>query len=156
MAAMTMGSLTISQPARMHAQAFTTKKPVRSNCRYVCKASNDQVATPVRPLAGIAAAFLGAAAGLHMFATPAAEAIATQTDMYARPQMSDQKGQKTGQPSQQKPAGQAGAGAVATSGAAEKGGLPDNDLADENSRMQRSTSGSRSANAGKGSNPRFQ
>ncbi len=26
-----------------------------------------------------------------------AEAIATQTDMYARPQMSDQKGQKTGQ-----------------------------------------------------------
>ncbi len=77
------------------------------------------MATPVRPLAGIAAAVLGAAAGLHMFATPAAgngrhcpgiagfdlfyilklgaEAIATQTDMYARPQMSDQKGQKTGQ-----------------------------------------------------------
>ncbi len=60
------------------------------------------------------------------------------------------------QPSQRKPAGEGGAGAVATSGAAEKGGLPDNDLADENSRMQRSTSGSRSANAGKGTNPRFQ
>ncbi|KAA6421558.1 MAG: hypothetical protein FRX49_08502 [Trebouxia sp. A1-2] len=101
-------------------------------------------------------AVVGAVAGLHVFATPAAEAIATQTDMYARPQMSDQKGQKTGQPSQRKPAGEAGAGAVAASGAAEKGGLPDNDLADENSRLQRSTSGSRSANAGKGSNPRFQ
>ena len=43
MAAMTMGPLTISQPARMHAQAFTTKKPVRSSCRQVCRASNDQV-----------------------------------------------------------------------------------------------------------------
>ena len=74
-------------------------------------------------IAGIAAAVVGAAAGVQMFITPAArksallgicmlasrqlpeydpawlaDAIATQTDMYARPQMSDQnKGQKTGQ-----------------------------------------------------------
>ena len=49
------------------------------------------------------------------------------------------------QPSQQKEG--AGAGAVASSPAAEKGGLPDNDLAEENSRMQRSTSGAMAAGA---------
>lgn len=107
-----------------------------------------------------------------------ADAIATQTDMFARPQMSENKGQNTGQvrrflsytcdflnhrlyvkhsfsymqPSQQKPPGngpESGA-ALASSGAAEKGGMPGADPADENSRMQRSTSGSMSA-AGPGS-----
>ena len=51
------------------------------------------------------------------------------------------------QPDQQKPPGSPGSGALAASGAAEKGGLPDNDLADENSRMQRSTSGSKAVTA---------
>lgn len=115
----------------------------------MCRAQNDerQIGRSAT-IAGIAAAVVGAAAGVQMFITPAAHAIATQTDMYARPQMSDQnKGQKTGQPDQQKPAGSPGSGALAASGAAEKGGLPDNDLADENSRLQRSTSGSRAVTA---------
>ena len=50
------------------------------------------------------------------------------------------------QPSQQKPGNEPGAGAaIASSGAAEKGGMPTDNPADENSRMQRSTSGSMSA-----------
>lgn len=55
------------------------------------------------------------------------------------------------QPSQQKPGNEPESGAaLASSGAAEKGGMPGADPADENSRMQRSTSGSMSA-AGPGS-----
>lgn len=55
------------------------------------------------------------------------------------------------QPSQQKSPASAADGAIASSPAAQKGGLPDNDLATDDSRMQRSTSGARAAGAdGKG------
>lgn len=105
-----------------------------------------QVAKPAKLTAGVTGALLSAAAVLQVFSVPAADAIATQTDMFARPQMSENKGQKTGQPSQQKPGNEPGGGAaLASSGAAEKGGMPSDDSAEENSRMQRSTSGSMSA-----------
>lgn len=50
------------------------------------------------------------------------------------------------QPSQQKPGNEPeGGAALASSGAAAKGGMPSDESADENSRMQRSISGSMSA-----------
>ena len=97
--------------------------------------------------------------------TDYAEAIATQTDMYARPQMSDTKN-KTGQvakvamrfahrkhkalqafsslqPEQAKDPLEAGSGAIAADPGKENRKLPKGaELADENSRMMRSTSGS--------------
>ncbi|KAL3149792.1 hypothetical protein ABBQ38_013618 [Trebouxia sp. C0009 RCD-2024] len=134
------------QPACIRAKGITNHRRPRRACQHVCSASQMQVAKPAKLTAGVTGALLSAAAVLQVFSVPAADAIATQTDMFARPQMSENKGQKTGQPSQQKPGNEPGGGAaLASSGAAEKGGMPSDDSAEENSRMQRSTSGSMSA-----------
>lgn len=43
MTAVAMLQQTLRQPAGLHAKAFTARRPIRNNCRYVCRASNDKV-----------------------------------------------------------------------------------------------------------------
>ena len=102
MSVFAMTQMTSVKPACLHAKGFTTRRPSRSACRHVCRASQKQVsrhwnhhrstyhtqatrtvtmvlklqvAKPAKHLAGVAGALFGAAAAMQLFTAPAAGAF---------------------------------------------------------------------------------